>query len=276
MEAVKQTILQDRTRYRGHRGGVIPMHRALAHYVLSRADLVTVVLLVLLLSFIWMLALPQVCLLWIRMMDYGIHALSLHADLHVTPYRLSSYFQFFIPYPSMDPILPDPQTWRIATGVTIALFAGTFFTPNRFVPVIYLLRGILFIQATAQAYFALIPAEFPHTPNSYLEGLFASGLWLISMIPVLYGFTYFIFQFTLSQKIILTAITMTHLTIFLPLQLLLQALILQKTVLFMPVLYIVFGLPLDVLIIIAFYSWGMTWNFKSAAVRALKVEKAGA
>ena len=43
----------------------------------------------------------------------------------------------------------------------------------------------------------------------------------------------------------------------------------------MPVLYIVFGLPLDVLIIIAFYSWGMTWNFKSAAVRALKGEKVG-
>jgi hypothetical protein len=31
---------------------------------------------------------------------------------------------------------------------------------------------------------------------------------------------------------------------------------LQKTVLFMPVLYIVFGMPLDTLIIIAFYSWG--------------------
>jgi hypothetical protein len=275
MEAVKQAILQDRTRFRGHRGGVIPMHRALAFYVLSRADLVTVFLLVLLLSFIWMLALPQVCLLWIRMMNYGIHALSLNADLHVTHYRLSSYFQIYIPFPSMDPILPEVQTWRIATGVTVALFAATFFMPNKWVPVTYLLRGILFVQASAQVYFALMPAEFPHTPTSYLEGLFVSGLWLISMIPVLYGFTYFIFQFTLSQKIILTAMTMAHLTIFLPLQLLLQAVVLQKTILFMPVLYIVFGLPLDVLIIIAFYSWGMTWSFKSAAVRALKGEKVG-
>jgi hypothetical protein len=43
-----------------------------------------------------------------------------------------------------------------------------------------------------------------------------------------------------------------------------QALVLQKTVLFMPVLYIVFGMPVDVLLIIAFYSWGMTWSFRPA------------
>jgi hypothetical protein len=56
---------------------------------------------------------------------------------------------------------------------------------------------------------------------------------------------------------------MIHLSIFLPLQILLQAIILQKTVLFMPTLYIVFGMPLDVLVIIAFYSWGMSWPAKT-------------
>ncbi len=56
---------------------------------------------------------------------------------------------------------------------------------------------------------------------------------------------------------------MGHLTLFVPLQILLQTVVLQKSVLFMPVLYIVFGLPVDVLIILAFYSWGMSWSFKS-------------
>jgi hypothetical protein len=45
---------------------------------------------------------------------------------------------------------------------------------------------------------------------------------------------------------------------------LLQALVLQTTVLFMPVLYIVFGMLMNVLLIIAFYSWGMTWSFRTA------------
>jgi len=68
----------------------------------------------------------------------------------------------------------------------------------------------------------------------------------------------------LLRKAFLTAIAMTHLALFLPFQVLLQALFLQKTVLFMPVLYIIFGMPVNILIIVAFYSWGMTWSFRSA------------
>ena len=56
---------------------------------------------------------------------------------------------------------------------------------------------------------------------------------------------------------------MAHLALFLPFQCLLQALVLQKTVLFMPVLYIIFGMPVDVMLVIGFYSWGMTWSFRS-------------
>jgi hypothetical protein len=74
-------------------------------------------------------------------------------------------------------------------------------------------------------YFDLLPARFPRTPDSYMQA---------------------------------------HLALFLPLQVLLQALFLQKTVLFMPVLYIIFGMPVNILIIIALYSWGMTWFFRSA------------
>jgi len=66
------------------------------------------------------------------------------------------------------------------------------------------------------------------------------------------------------KKAFLTAVTMAHLALFLPLQVLLQALLFQNTVLFMPVLYIIFGMPVNILIIIAFYSWGMTWFFRSA------------
>jgi hypothetical protein len=44
--------------------------------------------------------------------------------------------------------------------------------PSHLVPVIYLLRGVLLIQATALVYFGLIPAEFPHTPSGYLHPAF--------------------------------------------------------------------------------------------------------
>jgi hypothetical protein len=67
----------------------------------------------------------------------------------------------------------------------------------------------------------------------------------------------------LLKKALLTTVAMTHLALFLPLQILLQGLFLQKTVLFMPVLYIIFGMPVNILIIVAFYSWGMTWSFRT-------------
>jgi hypothetical protein len=50
-----------------------------------------------------------------------------------------------------------------------------------------------------------------------------------------------------------------------------QGLVLQKTILFMPVLYMVFGMPAQVLLIIAFYSWGMTWSFRPAGGRKATV-----
>jgi len=69
-------------------------------------------------------------------------------------------------------------------------------------------------------------------------------------------------DFGMLSKALLTSTTMAYLALFLPFQCLLQALVLQRTVLFMPVLYIVFGMPIDVMLVIGFYSWGMTWSFR--------------
>jgi len=161
-------------------------------------------------------------------------------------------------------VLPSSETWWLTCALTVAMFAASFFLPSKLIPVIYLLRGILLVPATALLYFLFLPARFPHTPDSYMQGLVTAGIALISTVPLLFGLTYYIFDFGLLKKAFLTAITMTHLALFLPLQILLQALFLQKTVLFMPVLYIIFGMPINILIIIAFYSWGMTWFFRPA------------
>ena len=68
-----------------------------------------------------------------------------------------------------------------------------------------------------------------------MEGLMRAGIGLISAIPLLFALTYYIFDFGLWST------------------------------LFMPLLYIVCGIPLNVMLIIAFYSWGMTWQFRSSA-----------
>jgi hypothetical protein len=50
--------------------------------------------------------------------------------------------------------------------------------------------------------------------------------------------------------------------LFIPLQYLLHACILRVSLLFLPILYLAFGPFLDVVVFIAFYSWGMSWSPK--------------
>ncbi|MFZ0283754.1 MAG: hypothetical protein WAL32_00865 [Terriglobales bacterium] len=255
--------LPDQTQFRGHRGGVISMHRALTHFRLGPMNIIASVSLFLLFSFIWVALLPRLCGMWKSALAVGIRTLPLNARLDVAQHHLR-LLRLSIPYLRMEPILPDLQTWSLVGAVTLLLFTGTFFLSPKFIPLIYLARGILLIQATSLIYFALWPTSFPHTPDSYMEALVTSGIGLISVVPLLFGFTYYIFDFGLLKKAALTGLTVVHLSIFLPFQVVAQALVLQKTVLFMPVLYIVFGMPVDVLLIIAFYSWGMTWSFRRA------------
>jgi hypothetical protein len=253
----------DPVRTRGHRGGVIAMHRALAHFRLGPMNLVIAVFLFVFFTSIWLMFLPAVCRFWNRVLALGIRVLPLHAELALAEHQLTPLMRFDIPYLRMEPVLPSSQAWWLTCAATLALLIATFFLPSKLIPVRYLLRGILLVPATALLYFALLPARFPHTPASYMEGLVTAGIALISTVPLLFGLTYYIFDFGLLKKALLTAIAMTHLALFLPLQVLLQALLLQKTVLFMPVLYIIFGMPINILILIAFYSWGMTWRFRS-------------
>jgi hypothetical protein len=252
----------DRSRFRGYRGGVIAMHRALARFVLEPLDLVTASLLVILFTFVWIAALPLVCRFWQTVLETGMRMLAMDTELGLTQNKFSPYIRFTIPFPRMPGILPDAETWWTSTAVVVVLFAASFLLSKKLIPIVYLLRAVLFLHVTALVFFLFLPARFSHSPDSYMEGLTGYAIALISFVPILFGLTYYIFDFGIVRKALLTAMTMGHLTLFVPLQILLQAIVLQKTVLFMPLLYIVFGLPVDVLIILAFYSWGMSWSFK--------------
>ena len=249
-----------RGRFRGHRGGVIAMHRALARYVLEPLDLVMAALLVLLFSCAWIVSLPWLCRLWGYLLGNGIKIMGLHAKIGLTEHYVTPYIRFSVPYPRVEGIAPDAWTWWSTAAVVCLAYAASYFFPKRATPVTYLLRGVLFIQISALLYFLLAAARFVHTPDSYMEGLVSYQIALFSFVPTLFGLTYYIFKFSPTQKIALTVLTMSHLSLFLPLHILLQTMLLEKSVLFMPVLYIVFGLPVDIIIILGFYSWGMSWS----------------
>jgi hypothetical protein len=253
----------DSTRRRGSRGGVISTHRALAKFVLEPLDLVMSVMLVVLFSVVWLASLGWICRFWRYLFTMGTNLLALHVDIGLSEHQVTSYIHFGIPYPRMDDAAPSPTMWWTTTVAVLVLFGASFLLPKKQIPLIYFLRAVLCVQASALIYFGWATASFPHTTNSYMEGLVSYGLMLISFIPIVFGLTYYIFDFGLIRKTLLTFVTMMHMCLFIPLQALLQAIVLHKSILFMPLLYIVFGLPVDVLMVIAFYSWGMSWRAKS-------------
>lgn len=256
----QEVALQSAQSNRGHRGGVISMHRALTHLQLGPGEIINSVMLVLFAVITWLTTLPWVCRFWSYVLQYGLKVLPLHAAFAISEFKLGKVVYYRLPFLKIEPILPTPRVWGYTCLVTIVLFAITYKLSQKWTPIVYLLRAMLIIQISALIYFALIPARFPHTPNSYMEGLITSGIALIFSIPILFGLTYYIFKFNAIKKIFITLSAMGYLVLFLPLQMLLQALLLQKTILFMPLLYIVFGMPLDVLLVIAIYSYGMTWR----------------
>jgi len=164
---------------RGHRGGVIPMHRALAHFRLGTMNLITASCLFVFFSSAWLVLLPQVCGLWTRIFRIGIRFLPLSAEVGISEHHWTSFLSLDIPYLRMEPGLPSAQVWWLSCAVTSLIFEATFFISKRLIPVIYLMRAILLVQAIALLYFALIPARFPHTPDSYLAGFVTSGIGLI-------------------------------------------------------------------------------------------------
>jgi hypothetical protein len=252
----------DSIRLRGHRGGVIAMHRALHHFRLDLVRLFSSISLLILLTIAWILVLPLVCRYWHRVFGLGLRLLPFDAKLESATYKLG-FIRLAVPCLRMEPVLPSLMLWTVSCASVLLILVSTFLLPSKWLPFAYLIRAIVAVQASALVYFALWPASFPHTPDGYIEGLVIAELALIAVIPLLFGLTYYIFDFGLLKKAGLTALTMMHLTVFVPCQILLQALVLQQSVLFMPVLYIIFGIPLDIVLIVAFYSWGMTWGFCS-------------
>ena len=253
-------------RHRGAGGGYIVEHRAFATLALDAGDLLAAAALALCLTVLWFFSVNAVCAAWTHMLSYWQQALQLHTPVAAKPYHLGPWLRVSVPYLAVSAANPGPETWWGTAAVTLVLLAASFFVPKQELPLIYLLRLISLIQTTSLVYFAVAPAAFPHGLADYMADMLMASLALISIIPTLLGFTYYLFNFGLVKKLLFTLMIVLHLSLVVPFQYLFQAYLLHRiSLLFMPLFYLFLGLPLDVMIVIAFYGWGMSWEEKLPA-----------
>lgn len=165
-----------------------------------------------------------------------------------------------MPYPASGFSIPPLPSVVLNALACAVLLAATRIMPARFTPLAYLLRAGLLIQLSASLYFWLRP-HLPYDMPTYLTDMLSVGLALMLLISPILALIYYIFPITLWRKLLMTTLIVVYFYVALPFQALSHALLMHYgSVLFMPVLYMMFGLLLDTMMFVAWYSLAMTWT----------------
>ena len=248
-------------RFRGCDGGLIQKHRSMITSLHQPRRFFLAALTAAFILIVWSMSLDAVAVFWASVMDFWQARLGIEGQVSLIHYGLGDSIRFSVPYLYFHAGIPSNDLWWGGTILTALLVLVSLLLPHRLLPISFMLRILAFFQGCAQVFFVTWPYEFPYRGGGYIHGTMIACFMLISLVPVLLGFTYFLFDFKLYRKIGLALLTMCHLIVMVPLQYVLHAYLLSHlSLLFLPVLFFMFGLPLNTLILIAFYSWGFSWK----------------
>ncbi|MBN2171751.1 MAG: hypothetical protein JW819_10585 [Candidatus Krumholzibacteriota bacterium] len=251
----------EQLRRRGWAGGLISPHRAMLTLRLRPRHVVGAALVALLLSGGWVLIMNRVSGLWLQIMEFWRGVIGLPGYMTMVHYPVGDHWHLAVPRLICGALPLTTERWWLGVGLAAVLLLASFLLPRRHVPVAYLLRAAAVLQVWSQYFFAAWPGAFPYDITGYVEVMVIAGLFLIGLVPILLGLTYYVFDFSLVRRLAVTFLVMIHLTLLVPMLFLAHAwLIHNLSLLFMPFLFLIFGLPLEVLVFIALYSWAMSWH----------------
>jgi hypothetical protein len=248
-------------RVRGHKGGIIAPHRAMVGLRWNAWRFLTTLLLGVGALVGYLAALPWLGrgwqLLFLRARDF----LGISAPIGTQTLELVGGVRFTLPVVATFTPLPDTRVlWIAGIGCTVVLLLS-FLLPERFTPLRYFLRLLVLVQTSAVLFFGFAPDPFPYRLEDHVFILLTAGLVVMGLVPLLLGLTLHVFDLALWRKLVLTVLILGHLALFIPLNALVHVwLILQGTAVLMPVLFLVFGLLLDVFVFVTFYGWALSWR----------------
>jgi hypothetical protein len=248
-------------RNRGVRGGLIIPHRSMVGLPWTAPRFLTTLGLALGGALLLYVATPGIGRLWQLIFERARDFLGLDAPLGDQLWNLPGGLEFTLPVLAVVTPLPDDSALRIATVVSVLVFGMSFLLPVRFTPLRYFLRLLVIVQGTAILFFAISADPFPYRVQDHVFVLLSAGLVVMGLVPLVLGLTLHVFDLALWKKLLLTLAILAHLAIFVPLQVLVHLwLVMHGTALVMPVLFLVFGLLLDVLVFVSFYGWALSWR----------------
>jgi hypothetical protein len=246
---------------RGVRGGVIAPHRSMVGLPWTVWRLATTLGLALGGFALVLAALPRLGAFWQLLFERVRDVTGLDAPLGDQQFSLPGNIHFTLPFIAAITPQPDLRALWIAGGVSAVAVLASFLLPERFTPLRYFLRLLALLQGSAILFFAVSPEPFPYRLVDHVFVLESAGLVVMGLVPLVLGFTLHVFDLALWKKLLLTVAILAHLAVFVPLQVLVHIwLVVHGTAVVMPVLFLVFGLLLDIVVFVSFYGWALSWR----------------
>jgi hypothetical protein len=255
LDAVKQL------RLRGHLGGAIPRHRAIASLHLPLQRLCAGLALAIGLTVLLVLMRSWVEQAWAVEIVWWMRALELPGHFDVQGRGGDGMLALAVPFIDVQLAAPDEWTplWHGAFVVGVWWGAGRLSDAAK--PVAYLLRFAALIHGASVVFFIFWPASFPHSVDQHLGSGLRQAWHLMLLAPWVHLATYYLFPFAFWQRCLLSVLTWGFLFVLTTLQYALHvALVQYMGLMVMPLLHLVFGVMLAIIGFVALYGWAMGWD----------------
>jgi hypothetical protein len=244
----------------GYRGGRIAPHRAMIGIEVSWTLLVDMLVLPSIFAVTMILLLDPLTAAWRTFFEAMQVPLGMPGVVATRIAELGP-LAVGIPYYTAPSFWPNERDLATGWFVVLALFAISFFVRGRFLPLAYFLRALAVIQTAAQLWFMLAAPPFAYDLPAYMTGQLLYGVVVLVLSPFLVAFTFNIFDFRLSQKLLMSLLLLGHVSVLVPLLAVLHAFVIFKaSLLAIPMLFFAFGVLFILFVYVALYGWGMSWR----------------
>ncbi len=235
-------------------------HRALKTVDLSFGHIVCCVLAVVLLTGCCLLAASSIGHFWTQAINKLMILVHLPAQIDSKTYLWNGWKIYTLPIIQLASKPISEFIWWSCVCGTLSILIFSLRVQVENIHWRFIFGVIGFIQATAIMFFSLFPDRFPYSLNGYLTILLKESLLLVMIIPGVFGALYYIFDFSLFQKIGLTVFCVGYFILLTPVLLVFHCFIIHHfSLLYLPLMMLLFSLPLQIQLFICWYSWGMSW-----------------
>lgn len=248
-------------RLRSHLGDEILQHRAISRLHLPLRRLWAGVALAVLLTLLLLLLRPWLAQAWAVEIVWWMQALELPGNFSAQGRGGEGLLSLAVPF--IDVQLAAPNGWAPVVHGLVAL--GVWWASGRMSdaakPVAFLLRFAVVVHGASVLFFIFWPASFPHSVEQHFDSGLRQAWQLMLLAPWIHLATYYLFPFAFWQRALLTVLSWLFLFVLTPLQYALHVgLIHHLGLVVMPLLYLLFGVMLDIIGFVALYGWAMGWR----------------